>query len=74
MIQSAFEVLDAPTSMIRFTFIVGGGKLVRGKYAEELPKWMNVHYENAVMSTIIAPQKLWILRGHSNSNMIPVRI
>jgi hypothetical protein len=26
--------------MVRFTFVVGGGKLVRSRYAEDLPKWM----------------------------------
>jgi hypothetical protein len=26
--------------MIRFTFVVGGGKLIRAKYDEDLPKWM----------------------------------
>lgn len=25
---------------IRFTFVVGGGKLVRSRYPEELPKWV----------------------------------
>ena len=32
--------LESPTEMIRFTFVVGGGKLVRSRYAEDLPKWM----------------------------------
>lgn len=32
--------LDAPTEMIKFTFIVGGGKLVRSRYPDELPKWV----------------------------------
>lgn len=32
--------LDSPTEMIKFTFIVGGGKLVRSRYPEDLPKWM----------------------------------
>jgi hypothetical protein len=32
--------LDAPTEMIRCTFVVGGGKLVRAKYDDELPKWV----------------------------------
>lgn len=32
--------LNAPKEMIRCTFIVGGGKLVRSKYSEDLPKWM----------------------------------
>ena len=27
--------------MISFKFIVGGGKLVRSKYSEEMPKWVN---------------------------------
>jgi hypothetical protein len=26
--------------MVKFTFVVGGGKLVRAKYDEDLPKWM----------------------------------
>lgn len=41
MIQAFGTVLDAPTSMVRFTFVVGGGKLVRGKYNDDLPKWIN---------------------------------
>lgn len=27
-------------NMIKCTFVVGGGKLVRSKYPEDLPKWM----------------------------------
>ena len=26
--------------MVRFTFVIGGGKNVRGKYSPELAKWM----------------------------------
>ena len=38
---SAFSLpLEAPTEMVRFTFVVGGGKLVRSKYDEDLPKWI----------------------------------
>lgn len=38
---SAFTLpLEAPTEMVRFTFVVGGGKLVRSKYDEDLPKWI----------------------------------
>ena len=41
LITAAFSSpLSAPTEMIRFTFIVGGGKLVRQKYNDDLPKWM----------------------------------
>ena len=32
--------LTAPTEMIKFTFIVGGGKLVRSRYPEDLTRWM----------------------------------
>ena len=31
--------LPNPTSMIKITFIVGGGKLVRSKYDDNLPKY-----------------------------------
>ena len=31
--------LTAPSKMIKMTFVVGGGKAVRSKYDEELPKW-----------------------------------
>ena len=31
--------LDAPTKMIHFQFIVGGGKLVRQKYHDDMLKW-----------------------------------
>jgi len=38
LMTSAFgSPLTAPTKMVRFTFIVGGGKLVRSKYDETLP-------------------------------------
>jgi len=39
---SAFaNPLTTPSKMISFKFIVGGGKLVRAKYNEEMPKWVN---------------------------------
>ena len=40
MIAAFSNPLTAPTEMIRCTFVVGGGKLVRSKYSEDLPKWM----------------------------------
>lgn len=41
LVVGAFSApLDAPTEMVRFMFVVGGGKLIRSRYAEELPKWM----------------------------------
>lgn len=41
LILSAFSTpLTAPTEMVKFTFVVGGGKLVRSRYAEDLPKWL----------------------------------
>jgi polyhydroxyalkanoate synthesis regulator phasin len=41
LIHSAFKTpLSGPTEMIRFTLVVGGGKLVRSRYPEELPKWV----------------------------------
>lgn len=41
LIASAFaSPLTEPTKMIRFTFVVGGGKLVRSKYSDDLSKWM----------------------------------
>ena len=40
-VRAAFSApLTAPTQMVRFTFVVGGGKLVRQKYNDDLPKWM----------------------------------
>lgn len=42
IITGAFSTpLETPTKMISFKFIVGGGKLVRSKYSEEMPKWVN---------------------------------
>ena len=42
LVTAAFSSpLTAPSKMIKFTFISGGGKSVRSKYDEELPKWMN---------------------------------
>ena len=41
LILSAFkEPLTAPTEMVKFTFIVGGGKLVRSRYSDDLTKWL----------------------------------
>lgn len=41
LISSAFaSPLTEATKMIRFTFVVGGGKLVRSKYNDDLSKWM----------------------------------
>eukprot|EP01041_Mallomonas_annulata_P003179 gene3179-6274_t len=41
LVIGAFSTpLDAPTEMVRFTFVVGGGKLVRARYSDDLPKWM----------------------------------
>ena len=41
LISTAFSrPLDAPSEMVKFTFVVGGGKLVRSRYPEDLPKWM----------------------------------
>lgn len=41
LMLTAFSApLTAPTSMVRFTFVVGGGKLVRQKYNDDLPKWL----------------------------------
>jgi hypothetical protein len=41
LIISAFSSpLTAPTEMIKITFVVGGGKLVRSRYPEDLPKWL----------------------------------
>lgn len=41
LIISAFgKPLTAPTEMIKCTFVVGGGKLVRAKYNDDLTKWI----------------------------------
>lgn len=41
LVSTAFAApLENPTAMIRLTFIVGGGKLVRSKYNDDMPKWM----------------------------------
>jgi hypothetical protein len=41
LVQAAFGTpLSGRSEMIRLTFVVGGGKLVRSRYPEELPKWM----------------------------------
>lgn len=40
-IIAAFQKpLMSPKQMVRFTFVVGGGKLVRSRYDDELPKWV----------------------------------
>lgn len=41
LIHNAFGTpLTAPTKMIKCQFVVGGGKLVRSRYDEDLPKWL----------------------------------
>eukprot|EP00798_Chlamydomonas_sp_ICE-L_P000840 gene840-33571_t len=41
LMLAAFSTpLPAPKEMVRFTFVVGGGKLVRSKYSDDLPKWL----------------------------------
>jgi hypothetical protein len=41
LIYSAFKTpFSAPTEMIKITLVVGGGKLVRARYSDELPKWI----------------------------------
>lgn len=40
-ILAAFSTpLTAPTKMIKCTFVVGGGKLVRARYDEDMTKWL----------------------------------
>jgi hypothetical protein len=40
LVRNAFgQILDAPSEMVKFTFVVGGGKLVRAKYSDDLIKW-----------------------------------
>lgn len=40
LMTSAFSApLTEPTKMVKFTFVVGGGKLVRSKYNDDLTKW-----------------------------------
>ncbi|CAJ1338829.1 unnamed protein product, partial [Effrenium voratum] len=38
--KAAFSEPFPLKEMVRISFVVGGGKLVRQKYAEELPKYM----------------------------------
>jgi len=41
LIKGAFsKPLTAPTEMVKFQFVVGGGKLVRSRYSDDLPKWL----------------------------------
>ncbi|EQC31244.1 hypothetical protein SDRG_11165 [Saprolegnia diclina VS20] len=40
LVVAAFGAAFEISEMLRFTFVVGGGKLVRSRYPEELPKWM----------------------------------
>jgi len=42
MFTQAFgRPLTAPKEAVQFTFVIGGGKLVRQKYSEELRKWIS---------------------------------
>ena len=48
LVLAAFSSpLSSPTTMVRFTFVVGGGKLVRAKYSDDLPKWMGAALREA---------------------------
>ncbi|KAJ1407382.1 hypothetical protein B484DRAFT_337264 [Ochromonadaceae sp. CCMP2298] len=41
LMQAAFSnALTEPTKMVKFQFVVGGGKLVRSKYNDDLSKWI----------------------------------
>ncbi len=41
LVNAAFSTpLTAPNEMVKFTFIVGGGKLVRARYSDDLTRWM----------------------------------
>eukprot|EP00981_Chlorochromonas_danica_P003212 scaffold633_cov288-Ochromonas_danica.AAC.47 len=40
VLQAFTKPLPVPTEMVKFTFIIGGGKLVRSRYPDELGKWM----------------------------------
>lgn len=40
VLQAFSKPLPVPTEMVKFTFVIGGGKLVRSRYPEELGKWM----------------------------------
>jgi len=40
LVAAAFSEPHPSPDPIRFTFIIGGGKLVRSKYSEELGKWL----------------------------------
>ena len=41
LISAAFSTpLTEPPKMVKFTFVVGGGKLVRAKYNDDMSKWM----------------------------------
>ena len=40
MVAAFSAPLTGPKEMIRCTFIAGGGKLVRQKYSDDLPKWI----------------------------------
>jgi hypothetical protein len=41
LMKAAFgSPLTEPTKMVRFTFVVGGGKLVRSKYNDDLSRWL----------------------------------
>ena len=53
LIKSAFSTpLTAPTSMVKFTFVVGGGKLVRSRYNDDLLKWVCQALRDIGMTTI----------------------
>lgn len=40
LVASLSKPLENPTEMIKITFVVGGGKLVRSKYSDDMLKWV----------------------------------
>ena len=73
LVQDAFSApLTSAKEMIRLTFVVGGGKLVRARYPEELSKWMvtGMHLDaieiivrNNIFSLVHSPARESWLRG-----------
>ncbi len=48
LVLAAFASSTAPYSLpLRFTFIVGGGRLVRAKYNDDLLKWLTAALREA---------------------------
>jgi hypothetical protein len=76
--QLTFTTPIEATEPLRFTFIVGGGKLVRQKYDESLPKWLSaalrvLGYEDD-RGAALGSEKVFKLQHDLGQNLIYMHV